>query len=58
MEYSESSKAYRIYIPGSKQIEVSKDVSFEEKMAIQKGRGSDMEIDDNEKMRSSPPPVV
>ena len=39
VEYNESSKAYRIYIPGSKQIEVSRDVSFEEKMAIYKGRG-------------------
>ena len=58
MGYNESSKSYKIYIPRSKQIEVCKDVSFEEQMAIQKGRGSDMEIDDNEKMRSSPPPVV
>ena len=55
MGYSESSKAYIIYIPGSKQIEVSRDVSFEEEMAIQKGRASDMEIDGNEEMRSSPP---
>ena len=56
--YNESSKAYRIYIPGSSQIEVSRDVSFEEDMAIQKGRGSDMEIDDDEEMRSSAPPEV
>ena len=55
--YSESSKAYRIYIPGSKQIEVNNDVSFEEQMAIQRGKESDMEIDDNEEMRSSPPPT-
>ena len=34
--YSESSKAYIIYIPGSKQIKVSKDVTFEEEMAIRK----------------------
>ena len=32
--YSESSKAYRIYIPGSKQIEVSRDATFEEEMDI------------------------
>ena len=58
MGYSESSKAYRIYIPGSKQIGVSKDVTFEEEMAIRKGRGSDMEIDDEElEMRSSSSPV-
>ena len=60
MGYSESSKAYRIYIPGSRQIEVSRDVTFEEEMAIKKCRGSDMEIDDeemlgSEEMRSSPP---
>ena len=55
---SESSKAYRIYILGSRQIEVSRDVTFEEEMAVRKGRGSDMEIDDEEmEMRSSPPPV-
>jgi hypothetical protein len=28
--YNESSKAYRIYIPGQRQIEVSRDVTFEE----------------------------
>ena len=56
--YCKSSKAYRIYIPGSRQIEVSQDVTFEEEMAIRKGRGSDMEIDDDEEMRSSPPPNI
>ena len=34
--YIESSKACRIYIPGSKQIEVNRDVIFEEEMAIRK----------------------
>ena len=52
--YCKYSKAYRIYIPGSIQIEVSQDATFEEEMAIRKGRGSDMEIDDDEEMRSSP----
>jgi hypothetical protein len=32
--YSESSKAYRIYIPGQRQIEVSKDVIFEEEITF------------------------
>ena len=58
MGYRESSKAYRIYISRSRQIEVNRDVTFEEEMAIQKGRGSDMEIDDDEEMRSSPPPEI
>ena len=53
MGYCKSSKAYRIYILGSRQIEVSRDVTLEE-MAIRKGRGSDMDIDDDEEMRSSP----
>ena len=58
MGYSESSKAYRIYIPRSRQIEVSRDVTFEEEMVVSKGNGSDMEIDDDEmEMRSSPPLV-
>ena len=52
--YCKSSEAYRIYIPGSSQIEVSRDVTFEEEMAIRKGRGSDMEIDGDEEMRSAP----
>ena len=57
MGYNESSKAYRIYIPGSRQIEVSRDVTFEEEMAVRKGRGSNMEIDDEEmERRSSSPP--
>ena len=55
--YSESSKAYRIYIPGSRQIEVSRDVTFEEEMAVRKGKGSNMEIDDEEMERRSYPPL-
>ena len=55
MGYRKSSNDYRIYILGSIQIEVRQDGTFEEEMAIQKARGSDMEIDDDEEMRSSPP---
>ena len=39
---NESSKAYKIYILGLRQIEVSRDVSFEKEMAFKKARGSDM----------------
>ena len=54
--YNESSKAYIIYILGSRHIEVSRDVTFEDEMAVKKGRGSDIEIDHEEmEMRSSPP---
>ena len=52
MGYTGSSKAYRIYIPGSRQIEVSRDVNFEEEMVVRKGRRSDMEIDDEEMLGS------
>jgi hypothetical protein len=34
--YSDSSKAYRIYIPEQHKIEVSGDVTFNEKMAFKK----------------------
>jgi hypothetical protein len=55
--YSESSKAYRIYIPGQRQIEVRKDVTFEEEVAFKRSRGYHMEIDSerHEEMASYPP---
>jgi hypothetical protein len=34
--YSESSKAYKIYIPEQHKIEVSRDVTFNEKMDFKK----------------------
>jgi hypothetical protein len=43
--YSESSKAYRIYILGQRQIEVSRDVIFEEEIAFQRSTESQMEFD-------------
>jgi hypothetical protein len=43
--YNESSKEYRIYIPGQRQIEVSRDVIFEEEVSFKRSRGSHMEID-------------
>jgi hypothetical protein len=54
--YSESSKAYRIYIPGQRQIEVIKDVIFEEEIAFRKSRESQMEIDSESV--PSPPSAV
>jgi hypothetical protein len=55
--YSESSKSYRIYISGQRQIEVSRDVSFGEEVSFRKSRRSHMEIDSEreEEMVSSPP---
>jgi hypothetical protein len=54
--YSESSKAYRIYIPGQRQIEVSRDVIFEEEIAFRRSRESQMEIDSE--TVPSPPSAV
>ena len=36
--YSESSKAYRIYFPGYKNIDISRDVTFDEETAYNKSR--------------------
>ena len=36
--YSESSKAYRIYFPGYKNIDISQDVTFDEDTAYNKSR--------------------
>ena len=36
MGYSESSKAYRIYIPEQRKVEVSRDVTFNENMSFKK----------------------
>jgi hypothetical protein len=54
--YNESSKAYRIYIPGQRQIEISRDVIFEEEIAFQRSRESQMEIDSE--TVPSPPSAV
>jgi hypothetical protein len=54
--YSESSKAYWIYIPSQRQIEVSRDVVFEEKIAFRRSRESHMAIDSE--IVPSPPSVV
>jgi hypothetical protein len=42
--FCESSKAYRIYIPGQRQIEVSRDVSFEKEVAFKRPKGSHMQL--------------
>ena len=41
--YSEQSKYYRIYIPGYRQIEISRDVTFDEETNFRKSR-KDMEV--------------
>jgi hypothetical protein len=51
--YSESSKAYRIYIPGQRKIEIRRDVTFEEEVSFQISREAQMKID-SETMPSPP----
>jgi hypothetical protein len=41
--YSETSKAYKIYIPGHRQIEISWDVTFDEDEAFRRSRESHMD---------------
>jgi hypothetical protein len=55
--YSESSNAYRIYIPGQRQIEVSRDFTLEEEVSFMRSKGYHMEIDSErqEEMVPSPP---
>jgi hypothetical protein len=55
--YIVSSKAYQIYIPSQRQIEVSRDVTFEEEVEVGRSRGSHMDIDSErrEEMVPSPP---
>jgi hypothetical protein len=47
--YSETSKAYIIYIPGHRQIDISKDVTFDEEAIFRKTRESHMDEDKEEK---------
>jgi hypothetical protein len=50
---SESSKTYQIYILGQRQIETSRDISFEEEMVCQRSKEYQMEI--NSETMPSPP---
>ena len=38
MGYYENSKAYRIYIPGQRKVEISMDITFDENVALSKAR--------------------
>jgi hypothetical protein len=48
--YSESSKAYRIYIPEQHKIEVSTDITFNEKMALKKSIEETIEEEEYEEL--------
>ena len=49
MGYSESSKAYRIYIPGFKKIKISRYVTFDKDSAYNKSRKKPAEDPEEEK---------
>jgi transposase InsO family protein len=49
MGYSKTSKAYRIYILGQQQIEVGRDVRFEEELAFKRSRETTVETDGEER---------
>lgn len=46
--YSETSKAFKIYILGQRQIEVNWDVTFDEEVAFRRSKRSHREIDNEE----------
>ena len=48
VRYSESSKAYIIYIPKQHKIEVSRDMTFNENMAFKKSIEETIEEEENE----------
>jgi hypothetical protein len=48
VRYNETSKAYRIYVPGQRQIEVSRDVTFDEDEVFGRYRESHLDEDREE----------
>ena len=59
--YSESAKAYRIYIPGQRKIELSRDVTFEEDIAYRRSGHAESDSDEQEapqEVLASPSPAV
>jgi len=47
--YSETSKGYRIYVPGHRQIDINRDVSFDEEVVFRRSHESPLGDDDEEK---------
>ena len=48
VRYSESSKAYRIYVTGQQKVEINKDVTFDEKIAFKKSIEDSIDSNDEE----------
>ena len=51
--YSEHSKSYRIYIPGYRQIELSRDVTFDEDTTFRKSRKNREDEEEHESPRAT-----
>ena len=50
--YNDTSKAYRIYFPGFKKIDISRDVNFDEDSTYFKSRSNpNQEVEEPEEMR-------
>ena len=58
--YNKTSKSYRIYVPGQRQIEVSQDVTFDEDATFLRSRESylDMEAKEHEAPRDVEDPIL
>ena len=53
VRYSEQSKSYRIYIPGYHQIELSKDVNYDEDIDFKKSRKYKEVVEEHETPRAA-----
>ena len=59
--YSETAKAYRIYIPRQRKIELSRDVTFEEDITYRRSRHVESDSDEQEapqEVLASPSPTI
>ena len=48
MGYSETSKAYRIYVLGQREVEICHDITFDEDVALKKVRNLPISKEDKE----------
>ena len=56
--YNETSKSYRIYVPGQRQIEVSRDVTFDEDATFLRSESHlDVETEEHEAPKDAKDPV-
>ena len=56
--YCEQSKAYRIYIPGYRQIELSRDVTFDEDTAFKKSKKDKKDEEEHETSKATESPKL